>query len=261
MTIALSAACGGGGGGGGGKSAFVAKANELCRTLADDYAKGVAALGPAPTKPQVAEFLRASFIAEALGTYRSVVDLGFPSADREALDTLFTQTQAELFLIQADPAVGGNASNQRSLTARFKAYGLDQCGGGFARAVDKAQFLTEANGVCRALNESYHKAYRDADVKLSSPPDQLKVLLHTRIVPLTRQALTDIEAIGFPPGDEQTLTAIVADTRTLLDRIDADPNRATYGDTAEELAINKRWIDFGAVDCGGQVAAVAAPSS
>ena len=49
------------------------------------------------------------------------------------------------------------------------------------------------------------------------------------------------------------MASIVADTRTLLDEIDADPNRVTYGDTPEELAINKRWIDFGAGDCGGQL--------
>jgi hypothetical protein len=257
LCIGTAAGCGGGSSGGG-KPAFVAKANELCKTLADDYAAGIGKLGASPPRDKVAEFLRTSFLPEALNTYRSVAALGIPSQDRLTLEPLLPQTVAELSLMQADPVVGGNAANQRRLTAGYKAYGLDQCGAGFAGNVDKAEFVTEANAVCRALNASYHKAYDDADLRLSSPPDQLKVVLHTRIVPLTRQALVDIEAIGF---DDPTLEAIIADTRSLLDRIDADPNRVTYGDTPEELAINKRWIDFGAGDCGGQLAAAAVPSS
>ena len=257
LCIATTAGCGGGTSGGD-KPAFVAKANGLCKTLAEDYASGIGKLGASPSREQMAEFLRASFLAEALNTYRAIGALNIPSQDRPTVEPLLTQTVAELALIQTDPVVGGNASNQRRLIAGFKAYGLDQCGAGFAGKVDKTEFVSEANAVCRALNESYHKAYDDADLRLSSPPEQLKVVLHTRIVPLTRQALVDIEAIGF---DDPTLQAIIADTRSLLDRIDADPNRVTYGDTPDELAINKRWIDFGAGDCGGQVASPAAPSS
>jgi hypothetical protein len=249
FVLATVAGCGGGGSGGD-KAGFVSKGNELCRTLADDYNAGIAKLGPNPTKDAVAEFLRASFIAEAMTTYRSIAGITFPAADKEMLDTLLRQTLAELSLIQADPVVGGNRANQRRLLGEFKAYGLDQCGAGFAGPVDKAEFVLEANGICRALNASYHKAYDDADLTLDSPDDQLKALLHSRIVPLTRQALTDIEGIGF---QDATLASIVADTRTLLDKIDADPDRVTYGDTPEELAINKRWIDFGAGDCGGQL--------
>jgi hypothetical protein len=249
LVLAAVAGCGGGSSGAD-KASFVSKGNELCRTLANDYNAGIAKLGPNPTKDATAEFLRASFLSEAITTYRSIGGITFPKADREMLDTLLRQTLAELQLIQEDPVVGGNPANQRRLVKSFTDYGLDQCGAGFAGPVDKAEFVREANGICRALNASYHKAYDDADLTLSSPEDQLKALLHTRIVPLTRQALTDIEGIGF---QDATLASIVADTRTLLDKIDADPNRVTYGDTPEELAINKRWIDFGAGDCGGQL--------
>ena len=249
LVLATAAGCGGGSSGGD-KGAFVSKANELCRTLADGYNAGIAKLGPNPTNDAVAEYLKTSYLADAMATYRSIASLGFPAADKETLDTLLRQTQAELSLIQADPVVGGNHANQRRLVADFKAYGLDQCGAGFAGPVDKAGFIVEANNICRALNASYHKAYDDADLTLDSPEDQLKALLHSRIVPLTRQALVDIKGIGF---EDPTLDSIIADTSTLLDKIDADPNRVTYGDTPEELAINKRWIDFGPGDCGGQL--------
>jgi hypothetical protein len=254
---AVVAGCGGGGSSGN-KADFVAKGNELCKTLAADYSAGIAKLGPNPPKEQVAEFLRSSFVAEALNTYRSIGNLGIPSQDRETVEALLTQVLAELSVIRADPAVGGNAANQRRLTSELEAYGLDQCGAGFAKKADRTEFLAEANSICRDLNSSYHKAYDDADLTLASPPDQLKVVLHTRIVPLTRQALVDIEAIGF---EDPTLQSIIDDTRALLDHIDADPERVTYGDTPDELAINKRWIDFGAGDCGGQLAAAAVQSS
>jgi hypothetical protein len=257
LGCAVVAGCGGGGSSGD-KSQFVAKGNELCKTLADDYAAGIAKLGATPSKEQEAEFLRSSFVAEALNTYRAIGALDIPKADRETVEPLLTQVMAELSVIRADPVVGGNAANQRRLTSELEAYGLDQCGAGFARTANRDEFLAEANSICRDLNASYHKAYEDADLKLSSPPEMLKVVLHTRIVPLTRQALVNIEGIGF---EDPTLQSIIVDTRSLLDRIDADPNRVTYGDTPEELAINKRWIDFGAGDCGGQLAGAAAPSS
>jgi hypothetical protein len=250
LGLAVASAACGGGDSGGNKAEFLAKGNELCRTLAGKYEEGLAKLGSNPSKEAMAEFLRSSFIGEAMSTYRAVGGVTFPKADREMLDTLLRQTLAELAVIQEDPVVGGNPANQRRLVKEFKDYGLDQCGAGFAGPADKAAFVSEANSICRALNESYHKAYKDADLTLASPPEQLKVLLHTRIVPLTRQALTDIEGIGY---EDPTLASIVADTRTLLDKIDADPNRVTYGDTPEELAINKRWIDFGPGDCGGQL--------
>jgi hypothetical protein len=253
FAVVAGSGCGGGGSGAS-KPEFVAKANELCKTLATDYSSGVSALGANPTREQLAEFLRTAFLADALNTYRAIGALAIPSDDRATVEPLLTQTVAELALIQADPVIGGNRANQRRLLAAFKSYGLDQCGAGFAGEVDKAELITEANSICRALNDSYHKAYTDADLRESSPPELLRVVLHTRIVPLTRQALLDIEAIGF---QDPTLASIIADTRTLLDNIDADPNRVTYGDTPEELAINKRWIDFGAGDCGGQLTSAA----
>jgi hypothetical protein len=258
MALGFAVVAGCGGGSSGGKAEFVAKGNELCKTLAADYAAGISKLGANPPKEQVAEFLRTSFVAEALNTYRSIGALDIPSGDRQTVEPLLTQVVAELSLIRADPAVGGNPANQRRLTAELGAYGLDQCGAGFATTANRTEFLTEANSICRDLNASYHKAYDDADLTLSSPPEDLKVVLHTRIVPLTRQALVEIEGIGF---EDPTLQSIIVDTRALLDHIDADPERVTYGDTPDELAINKRWIDFGAGDCGGQLAAAAPPSS
>ena len=164
LSCAAVAACGGGSSGPS-KPLFVAKANELCKTLADDYTAGITMLGASPARDKVAEFLRTSFLPEALNTYRAVAALGIPSADRLTLEPLLTQTVAELSLMQADPTVGGNPANQRRLAAGFKSYGLDQCGAGFAGKVDKAEFITEANAVCRALNDSYHKAYTDADLR------------------------------------------------------------------------------------------------
>jgi hypothetical protein len=80
--------------------------------------------------------------------------------------------------------------------------------------------------------------------------DAMTAFVRDTFVPAVRGQLDAIRALGFPPGDEAELAAILDDTDAALDLLAADPlgvinsGRDPFGD------INARLNDYGLTDCG-----------
>lgn len=110
--------------------------------------------------------------------------------------------------------------------------------------ISKADFLTEANAICRAANDEIEAAPNGF-----GPTTFLEV-----VIPTIRQGGADMRALGFPAGDEELLDALLTDQDAVLDELEAlvteDPD--AWGSGPNPFAeLNTRLDDYGLNDCAG----------
>jgi hypothetical protein len=245
-SIAITAACGGGGGSS--RDLFVEQANQLCTALSDSYKAGKANLPSPPTAADTKEFVQGSFAPQAITTYQQIGALPMPDAEKDDLQSLLTAAIAEVKLIQSDPATNGTPLTQRELVRRFQAAGLTACGVGFQHELDKPQFVKEVNDICSALTDKLHTSARSLGVVKDSPPEVVIAFVQGFASALYRAAVSEVERLGFPAGDEATLQQLLADWRADIDAVEQDP--PTYNQ-ARPLGIDvgARWVAYGADAC------------
>ncbi len=109
----------------------------------------------------------------------------------------------------------------------------------------RAAFVEAANRICREGSDALAGGEPDA-----TDQDAMAAYITGTFVPAVRRQLDEIRALGFPPGDEAELAAILDDTDAALDRLAADPigvinsGRDPFGD------VNARLNAYGLTDCG-----------
>jgi hypothetical protein len=229
---------------------WAAQANPACQKLAEDNAAGLAALGPSPTPDALTSYAQATFIPEAIATYRGIAALPAPKDQVDTIQALMIDVLAELKLVQADPVAGGSNVNQASLVARLHSLGLTSCGAGFKSTIDKASFVSSADSICSNLLSQMKRGVDDLSAKSGVTDAQRADFVNSTVLPLFRSVLDQIEAIGYPPDDATTIAKIVADSRALNERIAAEPSvffLGTKDPQAKDLA--DRWIAYGVTTC------------
>jgi hypothetical protein len=244
-AIAITAACGGGGSS---RDLFVEQANQLCTALSDSYTAAKAKLPSPPTATDTKEFVQGSFAPQAITTYQQIGALPMPDAEKDDLQALLTAAIAEVRLIQSDPATNGTPLTQRELVRRFQAAGLTACGVGFQHELDKPQFVKEVNDICTALTDKLHTSARSLGIVKESPPEAVTNFVQGFAAALYRAAVTEVERLGFPAGDEASLQQLLVDWRADIDAVEQDPS--TFNQ-ARPLGIDvgARWVAYGADAC------------
>ncbi len=233
------------------RSAFVSRANQLCQKLTDDYVAAKAKLPTPPGNDDLVLLARATFVPDAIDTYQQIAALKMPKGDRQDLTSLMQQAIAEVQLIQADPLQGGSKGNQRDIVGRMRSYGLDQCGVGFDHDITHDEFVKEANSVCANLASKIGKLNEDQSLASLAPDARAAFVVNTA-APVYLDAVAQIEAIGYPPGDADVLKKLVADSRADIAAFTADPSLYFNRSRPAAVDIHQRWIAFGAVTCGDQ---------
>lgn len=230
------------------KDAFVKDANARCQSLRDADDAGRAALGASPSASDRADYLRGSWGPVAISTYQQIAGLAMPATDKDRIAQLLTDAIAEVRLLEADPASGGNIPNQRELVRRFAAEGLTACGAGFAAEVTKPDFLQQVGRVCAALSTNLANAMQERGITDATPPEVRSAFVRSVIVPLQRKAADQIEALGAPSGDEAVIADILVKTRADIDIYETDPaqyftSRPTF------VALQQQWQAYGGSVC------------
>ncbi|MBX3284292.1 MAG: hypothetical protein KF703_03030 [Actinobacteria bacterium] len=109
----------------------------------------------------------------------------------------------------------------------------------------RADFVERANRICREGGAAL--AGQEPD---TSDQAALAAYVTDTFVPAVRRQLDDIRALGFPPGDEAELAAILDDTDAALDRLAADPIGVIDSGRDPFADVNQRLNAYGLTDCG-----------
>jgi hypothetical protein len=243
----VATACGGGGGVT--AAAWAAQGNDLCLKLATADATGRATLGASPTPADLTTYIQATYVPEANETYRAIGALPRPKDKATDIDALLTDVLAEISLIQYDPVGGGNKVNQAQLVSRLRDIGLTSCGTGFAGVVDKQSFLAEADGICSNLHPQIDSAAKEQKIYETATKEQRAAFVRNYIIPLYRETLDKVVALGYPPADATLLAGIVSDSRAYYDALDKDPE-SFFSEPDSVKALHERWRAYGVTTCG-----------
>jgi hypothetical protein len=253
LVVAICAAllaCGGGGGNQAAvKDAFVTAANGMCKQLTTDYNAAKAALPASPSADDLKEFVQGSFGPEAISTYQKIASLQTPKDDAESLSSLLTSAIAEVRLIQSDPVVNGSVTNQHDLVARFRNYGLTECGAGFVHDLTHDEYVTAAQGICKNLDDKLFGLEDDNGIHKAGA-DAKAAFVHTYAAPLFRDAIDQLEVVGVPTADQAAVTKLLTDWKAIVDSYEKDPTILYTPKTAGVIAFNGAWDAFGATNCG-----------
>jgi hypothetical protein len=251
VVLAVAAGCSGGGGVSITAEAFAQQGNAQCQKLANDDAAGRAALGTSPSADAMTSYVQGTYVPEANETYKAIAALPKPKDTAADIDALLTDVLAEIRIIQSDPVAGGNRVNQAELVNRLRSVGLTACGAGFAATVDKASFVIRANAFCTNLQSQVGRQLDVLNAEKTVTTEQKADFVTTTVVPLYRETINLIEAIGYPPDDATFLASIVKDARAYIESLVAHPElfyvRATDPAT---LNVWQRWREYGATSCG-----------
>lgn len=128
------------------------------------------------------------------------------------------------------------------------------CGGGDdeTSSLTKAQFVKQANALCKKAEEEKGKAIKALVAKLN-PKKQLTLaqkenLVVTVILPPYEQTTEDLKNLGAPEGDEEKLEAIIEAREEATKKTKADPSVAVTTVRDFEEA-NKLATKYGISNC------------
>lgn len=113
-------------------------------------------------------------------------------------------------------------------------------------SLSKADFVTQANAVCKTANQELDQAGQA--LGQNPTPEELDSFVTDNVTPTIQTELDAIRALGAPAGDEQTVNAILAAADSGLQRLQADPSLLTTGDPFGEA--NQLADDYGLTVCG-----------
>ena len=111
------------------KSAYLAKANAICKAGNEKQQAGQKALGKNPSQAQVTAYVTGTQVPNIQSQIDQVKALGAPSGDEAVVNKYLATAQADLNKIKSDPslAVNGKSDPFADFAAIAHPYGLTAC--------------------------------------------------------------------------------------------------------------------------------------
>jgi hypothetical protein len=140
LAVALcsvAAGCGGDDSGGGAsedapaisKADFIKQANAICTAGNKEIATAAQELGNNPSDDDIESFATDTLVPNIRGQVEDIRALGFPEADADRLDGLFTKTEGILDDVEDDPASINSPDDPfQAVNGEVSDYGLTACG-------------------------------------------------------------------------------------------------------------------------------------
>lgn len=134
--------------------------------------------------------------------------------------------------------------------------GDDSTGDSSAAALTKAEFIKQADKVCKdgeeALEAEAEEFAEDNDIDMENPTEEQKEEVVLDVVgPALHKQGEELAALGAPEGEEEKVEALVDALESGADEIEGDPKIVIEGkdnpplEEASELA-----GDYGLTECG-----------
>ena len=111
-------------------------------------------------------------------------------------------------------------------------------GTGGTETLTKAEFIAQADAICKESNKQIEKAGKE--IGESSSAAEVDAFAADTVAPAIQSQLDGIEALGAPTGDEAQITAI-------LDAAQADITRSSIraNGLCPSAVIESTWLTFG----------------
>lgn len=122
----------------------------------------------------------------------------------------------------------------------------DSGGDSGGEALPKAEFVEQANAICAEGNAETEEAL--GELENPTEEDAIAFLTDT-FLPNVRDQVEEIRGLGFPEGDEETLTATLDEVESVLDTVEEDPEAAAAGDDPF-AEVNEELNAYGLTECG-----------
>ena len=116
-------------------------------------------------------------------------------------------------------------------------------------AISREDFIAQGNEICADYSAQIDASAADADL---GTPDSIAAFVVDTILPLTRAAARDVQALGYPAGDEEVLDAIYLQQSAVLDQVEADPSISIGEDTGLFADVDQSFDDYGLTACGSE---------
>ena len=125
------------------------------------------------------------------------------------------------------------------------------CGGSDDDAPTKAEFITQADAVCKKAHDKFEKDFNAAFAGNPQPSQaQLNEFALSTLVPGVQGEIDDISALEPPSGDEAEVNAIIDAVQGGVDKIKADPEVLSPQVKFDPLGKNHRLAKaYGMKEC------------
>ena len=111
------------------KSAYLAKANAICKAGSDKQKAGLKTLGKNPSKAQLTAYVTGTQVPNIQSQIDQVKALGAPSGDQATVNKYISLAQADLNKVKSDPSLAYNGKSDpfADFAAVAHPYGLTAC--------------------------------------------------------------------------------------------------------------------------------------
>lgn len=134
------------------------------------------------------------------------------------------------------------------------------CGGGSdntesTSSLSKAEFVKKGNAICakgeKEIEEGVEKFAKENNLSNKEPSKaQLKELTNDVLIPIVRNQVDDIRALGIPSGDEQEVEAIFSGVEEATAEIEEDPSLLNEVGAGPFAKSNRLAREYGLTKCG-----------
>lgn len=109
-------------------------------------------------------------------------------------------------------------------------------------SISKDEYVAQANAICEAGQAELAAAL--AEITAETTEEEAAGIIADAI----RAQITELRALGYPEGDQETLESIYGDAEALLDEIEADPSIVTTNEDPF-TEVNDRLASYGLTAC------------
>jgi hypothetical protein len=112
------------------KQEFLTQANAICTAGSAEMQAALAAVTEATTEDELSAIITDQMVGSIRGQLADMRALGYPDGDRETLEGIYTDTEAMLDQVEADPiglVLNATTDPFAELNARLAEYGLTAC--------------------------------------------------------------------------------------------------------------------------------------
>lgn len=118
---------------------------------------------------------------------------------------------------------------------------------GNTSSISKAEFLKKGNKLCKSVMDKVDKEAQSQGLDSASTSKQAD-FIKNRIVPEYSKLISNLRALGYPKGDEQTLKKIYAKADARVAQYKKDPKAALNNNGTSD--IDKQFDAYGLTACG-----------
>jgi hypothetical protein len=120
-----------------------------------------------------------------------------------------------------------------------------------APAPTKAEFLKDANAICKTANSAIERAADEAGLNEEDAPDEDAVAFVTdTFIPSVQGQISDIRDLGFPGADKEELDKLLTEADERADEVADDAEGYVAADEDPFQDVNQRLYDYGLTECG-----------